>query len=396
MPTVVGVKLRFAPRVLSFDPSGTEPAKGDFVIVETERGTEIGEVFEEAHEVGKGEVSSSLKPVLRIADESDLAHEAELVAEERAAMPVFRELVEKHKLDMKPVAAEFLFGDDKVVFYFSAEERVDFRELVRDLASRFRQRIDMRQVGVRDEARMVGGIGHCGQQLCCDRFSGDFQPVSIRMAKEQDLPLNPLKISGLCGRLMCCLRYEYDAYKDYKSRAPKKGAMIETPLGEGKVVDLNTPREMVTVRIPEAGNMTVPLSIMECGSGKGCPCCIKREALEQSDVVLPASMSAMLERDDSAEAMPVSRPARQERGARSERPERDRNDRSKRGGGKPREQQAAKPAATQDAGKATEKGKAGEADKATEAKPKAPSSGRRRRRRRSGGGGSAGAEGGTS
>jgi len=381
--------------VLSFDPRGAEPLKGQFVIVETERGTEIGEVFEEAHEVGKGEVPSVLKPVLRIADDADLAHESELLAQERAAMPVFRELVEKHKLDMKPVAAEFLFGDDKVVFYFSAEERVDFRELVRDLASRFRQRIDMRQVGVRDEARMVGGIGHCGQQLCCDRFSGDFQPVSIRMAKEQDLPLNPLKISGLCGRLMCCLRYEYDAYKDYKSRAPKKGAMIETPLGEGKVVDLNTPREMVTVRIPEAGNMTVPLSIMECGSGKGCPCCIKREALEESDVVLPASMSAMLERDESAEAMPVARPARQDRG-RSERPERDRNDRSKRGGGKPREQQAPKPAAAKDAGGTKEAGKATDADKAQEAKPKAPSSGRRRRRRRSGGNGSAGTEGGAS
>jgi len=393
LPTVVGVKLRFAPRVLSFDPRGAEPLKGQFVIVETERGTEIGEVFEEAHEVGRGEVSSSLKPVLRIADETDLAHQASIVEEERAAMPVFRELVEKHKLDMKPVAAEFLFSDDKLVFYFSAEERVDFRELVRDLASRFRQRIDMRQVGVRDEARMVGGLGHCGQQLCCDRFSGDFQPVSIRMAKEQDLPLNPLKISGLCGRLMCCLRYEYDAYKDYKSRAPKKGAMIETPLGEGKVVDLNTPREMVTVRIPEAGNMTVPLSIMECGSGKGCPCCIKREALEQSDVVLPASMSSMLERDPDGEDKPVRAP-RPERGGRSERPEKERSERKR--GGKPREQQAAKPPVKQDASKASDKGTAGEADKAAEAKPKAPSSGRRRRRRRSGGGPSAGAEGGAS
>lgn len=388
MPTVVGVKLRFAPKVLWFDPSGTTPARGQSVIVETERGIEFGEVYEEAHEVAKSELAAPLKPVLRIADEQDIAHEYELIDEERAAMPVFRELVEKHKLDMKPVAAEFLFGDDKIVFYFSAEERVDFRELVRDLASRFRQRIDMRQVGVRDEARMVGGIGHCGQQLCCDRFSGDFQPVSIRMAKEQDLPLNPLKISGLCGRLMCCLRYEYDAYKDYKSRAPKRGAMIETPLGEGKVVELNTPRETVTIRIPEAGNMTVPLGVMECGSGKGCPCCVKREALEEAGVVLPASMSAQLERDLVAEEKPA-RPARQERQPRPERSAKERPDRKR--GGKPREQQQApKAAAKQDAGKAPD------AQAAQEAKPKAPSSGRRRRRRRSGGGGSASTEGGAS
>ncbi|MDP2233955.1 MAG: stage 0 sporulation family protein [Actinomycetota bacterium] len=393
MPTVVGVKLRFAPKVLWFDPSGIEPLKGDSVIVETERGTEIGEVVEEAHEVGRGEVHSALKPVVRIADESDVEHAAALLAEERAAMPVFRELVGKHKLDMKPVAAEFLFGDDKVVFYFSAEERVDFRELVRDLASRFRQRIDMRQVGVRDEARMVGGLGHCGQQLCCDRFSGDFQPVSIRMAKEQDLPLNPLKISGLCGRLMCCLRYEYDAYKDYKGRAPKRGAMIETPFGEGKVVDLNTPRETVTVRIPEAGNLTVPLSVMECGSGKGCPCCIKREALEEAQVVLPASMSSQLERDSTAEEMPVRKP----RPERTERPARERTDKKR---GKPREQQAPKPAAQKAASpKATapEAAKAAEGD-ATQGAKKAPSSGRRRRRRRSGGTGSGttGTEGGPS
>ena len=151
-------------------------------------------------------------------------------------MPVFRELVAEHKLDMKPIDVEYLFDGDKVVFYFVAEERVDFRELVKDLASRFHARIDMRQVGVRDEARMVGGLGHCGEQLCCVRFGGEFQPVSIRMAKEQDLPLNPLKISGLCGRLMCCLRYEFEAYKDYKGRAPKKGAIIETPLGLAKVV----------------------------------------------------------------------------------------------------------------------------------------------------------------
>ncbi|MHB9003479.1 MAG: PSP1 domain-containing protein [Coriobacteriia bacterium] len=374
MPTVVGVKLRFAPKVLSFDAKGTEPKRGDMVIVDTERGTEMGEVFEAAHEVPKA--PSNLKPVVRIATDEDKVHAAELAEQERAALPVFRELINKYKLDMKPVAAEFLFDSDKVVFYFSAEERVDFRELVRDLASRFHHRIDMRQVGVRDEARIVGGIGHCGEQLCCDRFAGEFQPVSIRMAKEQDLPLNPLKISGLCGRLMCCLRYEFDAYKDYKSRAPKRGAMIETPLGEGKVIDLNTPKETVTVRIPEGGGtLTAPLSAMECGSGKGCPCVMRREALEEAGVVLPA-----------VAVPPSEKPAeeRRPRPERTERTERKREDskpreRSSQGQGRKRGSQTPKPEAASEPKAA--------AAETTDDKPKS-TGGRRRRRRRSGGGGS--------
>ena len=172
-----------------------------------------------------------------------------------------------YKLDMKPIDVEYLFAGDKVVFYFVAEERVDFRDLVKDLASRFKARIDMRQVGVRDEARMIGGLGHCGEQLCCVRFGGEFQPVSIRMAKEQDLPLNPLKISGLCGRLMCCLRYEFEAYKDYKQRAPKKGAIVETPLGLAKVSELNTPHETVGMRLEDGMRFSVPLEGMECCKG---------------------------------------------------------------------------------------------------------------------------------
>ncbi len=233
MPTVVGVRLRFS-KTLWFDSAGTTPAEGDLVVVETERGTEIGTVVQTPHEVSADKLPAALKPVVRVADESDLARVAELAGKEREAMPVFRELVEKYELDMKPVDVEYVFSGDKIIFYFSAEERVDFRDMVKDLASRFHARIDMRQVGVRDEARKVGGLGHCGQMLCCVRFGGDFQPVSIRMAKEQDLPLNPLKISGLCGRLMCCLRYEFDAYKDFKGRAPKRGAIIDTPVGLGQ------------------------------------------------------------------------------------------------------------------------------------------------------------------
>ena len=229
MPTVVGVKLRFAPKVLFFDPAGTEPEPGQSVVVQTDRGTELGQVVDVPMEVAGSELPAPLKPVERVANADDLAHAEELADKEHEAMRTFRQLIDEGRLDMKPVDVEYLFGGDKAIFYFVAEERVDFRELVRELASRFKVRVDMRQVGVRDEARMVGGLGHCGQQLCCVRFSGDFQPVSIRMAKEQDLPLNPLKISGLCGRLMCCLRYEYDAYKDFKSRAPKRGAKAVYP-----------------------------------------------------------------------------------------------------------------------------------------------------------------------
>jgi len=320
MPTVVGVKLRFAPKTLWFDPSGLQLAEGDSVIVETERGIEIGLVAQAPHEVEMSQLPAPLKPLMRVADEEDLAYSDELTEKEREAMPVFRELVASYKLDMKPIDVEYLFGGDKVVFYFVSEERVDFRDLVKDLASRFRARIDMRQVGVRYEARMVGGLGHCGQPLCCVRFGGEFQPVSIRMAKEQDLPLNPLKISGLCGRLMCCLRYEFDAYKDYKSRAPKKGAIIETPLGLAKVSELNTPREMVGMKFEDGRRVSVPLAGMGCGKGTGCPCTVSREVLEESGGTGTALAFAALDREAemaAAPPAPAPKPSRSSGGGRS-------------------------------------------------------------------------------
>ncbi len=310
MPTVVGVRLRFS-KTLWFDPAGTSPVEGDVVVVDTERGTELGTVVRPPHEVETSALPGALKPIVRIADESDLAHAEELSAKEDEAYRVFRELVAQRGLDMKPVDVEYSFDGDRIVFYFSAEERVDFRELVKELASRFRARIDMRQVGVRDEARAIGGVGHCGQVLCCVRFGGDFQPVSIRMAKEQDLPLNPLKISGLCGRLMCCLRYEYDAYKDFKGRAPKRGAMVETPAGEAKVVDLNTLRELVRIRLQDGTSVTVPLTGMRCAKGAGCPCAVDADALEAASkgslpvLVAEASVSessaAQLEQEGSTQ-----------------------------------------------------------------------------------------------
>lgn len=287
MTDVIAVRFRNNPRQLWFDPRGVRPVEGDHVIVQTDRGTEIGlactSVFS-ADEDAVEKLPSSLKPVLRIATDEDLEKADGLSRKGEEALPRFRELIESHGLDMKPVRVDFIFGGEKIVFYFASEERVDFRDLVRDLASSFHARVDMRQIGVRDEARMVGGLAHCGQELCCARLGGDFQPVSIRMAKEQDLPLNPLKISGLCGRLMCCLRYEFEAYKDFKSRAPKSGAIIETPLGLAKVIEFDTPREVITLRLEDGKILHIPLAGMECDKQPdGCcgrPCRVTAAAIE--------------------------------------------------------------------------------------------------------------------
>ncbi len=266
MPLIVPVNLAYNPRNLWFSPEGFEIKKGDKLVVSTARGTEFGIASDDVFEVEEKAVNqlpSPLRPVLRLATEEDEQTAAELEEKSREAMSVFREMVNESGIDMHPVSVEFLFSGDKAIFYFEAEERVDFRNLVRKLASYYHVRIDMRQIGVRDEARIVGGLAHCGQELCCARLGGTFNPVSIRMAKEQDLSLNPQKISGLCGRLMCCLRYEYEAYKDFKSRAPKLNATIETPEGDAVVVELDMPREVVVMRVGDEKPMRVPLSAFE-------------------------------------------------------------------------------------------------------------------------------------
>ncbi len=262
MVRIAPVGLQYNPRTLWFDPAGVEAKKGDAVVVRTERGVEFGHMADDVTEVDEAAVKklrSPLKPVLRLATEKDVEKAAEMEERGREALPVFREMAAETNEDMHPVMVEYLLDGDKAVFYFSAEERVDFRELVRKLAAHFHVRVDMRQIGVRDEARMVGGLGHCGQELCCKRLGGEFCPVSIRMAKEQDLSLNPAKISGVCGRLMCCLRYEFEAYKDFKSRAPKAGAVVSTPDGPAKVVELNVPREVVSLRLEDGKTVKVPL-----------------------------------------------------------------------------------------------------------------------------------------
>ena len=265
MPQVASVRLRYASQDYWFDPAGLEIKQGDHVLVETSRGREVGLCTHDIEDVPIEEVTKPLKPVVRVATEEDLEKCDELAQRGAEALATFRSLGEKHGLDMSPAAVEFMFDEEHATFYFTSEERIDFRSLVRDLASEFHIRIDMRQIGVRDEARMLGGLGHCGEELCCARLGGEFKPVSIRMAKEQDLPLNPTKISGLCGRLMCCLRYEFEAYKDFKSRAPKKNGIIDTPIGLGKVVEFDTPRETVRVRMEDGSSVVLPVSALDTG-----------------------------------------------------------------------------------------------------------------------------------
>ena len=239
MAEVIGVRFKDVGKVYFFDPDGKQLKKFDKVIVETARGVECGEVATENREVADEQIIHPLKKLIRIATEEDLNTVKQNKEKEKKAFDICLEKIEKHGLDMKLVEAEYTFDNSKILFYFTSDGRVDFRELVKDLASVFRTRIELRQIGVRDESKMVGGLGMCGRPLCCSSFLGDFQPVSIKMAKEQGLSLNPTKISGTCGRLMCCLKYEQDAYEHLLKVTPKVGAIVETNEGRGTVVEVN-------------------------------------------------------------------------------------------------------------------------------------------------------------
>lgn len=253
MAEVISVRFKEGGRAYYFDPDGKTVSKGDNVIVETANGNEFGTVAEENREVEDSAIVKPLKKMLRIANERDLKKIEDNKKKEAQSFKVCEELVVKLGLDMKLVEVEHSFDGNKIVFFFTSDGRVDFRELVKELASHFHTRIEMRQIGVRDEARMLGGVGICGQPYCCKRFLSDFQPVSIKMAKEQGLSLNPTKISGSCGRLMCCLKYEQDAYEYLNSFTPNVGATVETPDGIGTVTDVN----LIT------GNMFVKLNDSE-------------------------------------------------------------------------------------------------------------------------------------
>ncbi|AIM16588.1 MULTISPECIES: stage 0 sporulation family protein [Neobacillus] len=248
---VVGVRFKKAGKIYYFDPGDLPIQKDDFVIVETVRGVEYGKVVIARKQVEEHDVVLPLKKVVRIADQKDRIIVEENKQAAKEAYEICNEKVHEHQLDMKLVDVEYTFDRNKVIFYFTADGRVDFRELVKDLAGIFRTRIELRQIGVRDEAKMLGGIGPCGRMLCCSTFLGDFDPVSIKMAKDQNLSLNPTKISGLCGRLMCCLKYENDEYESAKEQLPDLGEIIETPQGIGKVVGLNILERVLQVELTE-------------------------------------------------------------------------------------------------------------------------------------------------
>jgi len=248
---VVGVRFKKAGKIYYFDPGNYLLEKDQYVIVETARGVEYGKIVVPMKQVGENDVVLPLKQVLRPADERDRIQVDENRQESQRAFELANTKIIEHKLEMKLVDVEYTFDRNKIIFYFTAEGRVDFRELVKDLASIFRTRIELRQIGVRDEAKLLGGIGPCGRMLCCSTFLGDFDPVSIKMAKDQNLSLNPTKISGLCGRLMCCLKYENDDYESAKIGMPDIGDKTMTPDGPGKVVGINVLERLIQVFLEE-------------------------------------------------------------------------------------------------------------------------------------------------
>ncbi len=252
-PTVSVVDIQFRPgqKVYYFDPAGLELHAGDHVIIDTARGAEFGICASGIHSIPERDVVTPLRSVLRMTTPQDEKIIADNRAKEERAYQVCLQKIEEHKLDMQLVSAECAFDGSKILFFFTADERVDFRELVKNLASTFHTRIELRQIGVRDKAKMVGGLGICGRPFCCASFLDDFQPVSIKMAKTQNLSLNPTKISGTCGRLMCCLKYEQDAYEDLIRNSPKAESFVDTPEGRGTVVEIDLLRSRVKVRLEE-------------------------------------------------------------------------------------------------------------------------------------------------
>ena len=252
MAEIIGVRFKNVGKVYYFDPAAHKFNKGDPVMVETSRGMECGQVVIPNKTVSEDTIVKPLKPVLRPASPEDIKRAQDNAERERKAMAVCQEKIAAHKLDMKLVGVEYTFDNSKILFYFTADGRVDFRDLVKDLASVFRTRIELRQIGVRDEAKMLGGLGICGRPFCCSQFLPDFQPVSIKMAKEQGLSLNPTKISGSCGRLMCCLKYEQEAYESLLRITPKQGALVNTPEGRGNVTEATLLTGVIKVRLEKS------------------------------------------------------------------------------------------------------------------------------------------------
>jgi cell fate regulator YaaT (PSP1 superfamily) len=283
MAEVIGVRFKDGGKVYYFDPAGKSLHIGDTVIVETSRGVECGKVAIENKEVPDEEIVHPLKKLLRRATRDDYRRLEENARKEKEAFKICEQKIDEHKLKMKLVDVEYTFDNSKILFYFTADGRVDFRALVKDLASVFRTRIELRQIGVRDESKMLGGLGVCGRPFCCSSFLGDFHPVSIKMAKEQGLSLSPTKISGTCGRLMCCLKYEQEAYSDLLRRTPKVGAIVKTPHGRGLVVETNLLSQTLKVKMDNTPDDAAPQSfkVREVRLVKDGYIKVKKEELEQ-------------------------------------------------------------------------------------------------------------------
>ncbi len=249
MEKIIGVRFRSGSKLYYFSPNGLPVNKGDNVIVETVRGVECGKCVTDIREMEEANIVQPLKPIIRIATPEDIKQAESLKEKEKKALQVFNERITHHGLDMSPVNVEYTFDETKIVFYFTADGRVDFRELVKDMAGMFHTRIELCQIGVRDETKMMGGLGSCGRVCCCNAYLGEFQPVSIKMAKEQGLSLNPVNISGLCGRLMCCLKYEQSCYEEARKLLPKVGTEVATPSGNGTVTEVMPLPEKVKVKV---------------------------------------------------------------------------------------------------------------------------------------------------
>ncbi len=251
MKNIIGVRFRKPGKVYFFDPGKFDVKKQDKVIVETAMGQELGEVVISKKEISEESFTTPLKEIIRVATPGDVKHDAENREKEKSAFKICEEKIKKYNLDMKLTEVEYKFDNSKILFYFTADGRIDFRELVKDLAAVFKTRIELRQIGVRDEVKRIGGNGVCGRELCCCSFLGNFETVSIKMAKEQNISLNPSKISGNCGRLMCCLKYEQNVYDDKLKRLPKIGAIVKTEEGEGVVDSIETLKETVRVKFKD-------------------------------------------------------------------------------------------------------------------------------------------------
>ena len=325
MVNVIGVRFQNAGKLYFFDPGPYWPTPGDFVVVETARGIEFGEVVTSVREINDEVLQQPLKKVVRVATAEDIQHAQANKAGEKEAYAICQKKIAEHKLDMKLVSVEYTFDNSKILFYFTANGRVDFRSLVKDLAAVFKTRIELRQIGVRDEAKMLGGLGPCGRPICCGAFLGDFQPVSIKMAKEQNLSLNPTKISGVCGRLMCCLKYEQENYEQTRKRMPKVGKEVITPDGPGVVWDLNIIKETVRVRIQKGDSSELKDYPVADVQRPGQPAPVKEETAP-AEAPVPAEAPADAPEGESTPQtpdQPAGQPAQQQR---PPRPQRQRGD----------------------------------------------------------------------